>query len=104
MLACRIAVCTSQSKDRVGSMSEAFHLLDLSSQAAAVQRLLRGRTAQEKVAWLAAHGELSQVPITVPNTPVTYWFESSVGIACVFFIDGDEFVFIGDNTTYVVKE
>jgi hypothetical protein len=85
-------------------MSDPFHLLDLCSQAVAVQRLLRGRTAQEKLEWLAAHGELSQIPITVPNVHPTYRFVSSIGMECLFFIDGDEFVFIGDHTTYTVKE
>lgn len=85
-------------------MSDAFHVLDLCSQATAVQRLLRGRTAQEKLAWVGAHGELSLVPITVPNARPIYRFVSSIGMECLFFIDGDEFVFIGDNTTYTVRE
>jgi hypothetical protein len=85
-------------------MSGAFHLLDLSSQAAAVQRLLRGRTPEEKMAWVAAHGELSQVPISLPNGRPTYRFVSSIGMECFFFIVGDRFVFIGDNTTYTIDD
>jgi hypothetical protein len=69
-----------------------------------VQRHLRGRTAQEKLAWLAAHGGLSLVPITVPNARPTYRFVSSIGMECLFFIHDDELVFIGDNTSYTVKE
>jgi hypothetical protein len=85
-------------------MSDNFHLLDLSSQAAAVQQLLRGRTTQEKLAWVATHGELSLVPITDPNVRPIYRFVSSIGMECLFFIDGAEFVFVGDNTTYTVNE
>jgi hypothetical protein len=84
-------------------MSSAFHLLDLPSQAIAVQRLLKGLTAEEKLAWLEAHAALSRVPIP-PNFNPTYRFVSFIGMECLFFIDGDEFVFIGDHTTYTVKE
>jgi hypothetical protein len=31
-----------------------------------------------------------------------YTFESAIGLRCVFMIVGDDFVFFGDNTTYVV--
>ncbi len=79
---------------------DTFCLLDLPSQALAVQQLLSGRTEAEKLAWLKAHGRL--VPVAVPNRPV-YRFESSIGLACVFFVDGEEFVFFGDHTTYTVK-
>lgn len=85
-------------------MSNTFHLLDLGSQALAVQSLLKDRTAEEKVAWLAARGEISRIPMTIPNAPPTFRFVSSIGMESVFFIDGDEFVFIGDHTTYTAKE
>jgi hypothetical protein len=88
---------------RPGFMSGVFHLLDLPSQAIAVQRLLKGRSAEEKLEWLATHGTLSRVPIP-PGLKPTYRFVSSIGMECLFFIDGDEFVFIGDHTTYTVKE
>lgn len=73
-------------------MSDEFHLLDLPSQALAVQRLLKGRTTQENLVWLAARGRLARVPISVPNARPTYRFVSSIGMECAFFIDGDEFV------------
>jgi len=85
-------------------MSDDFRLLDLPSQAAAVQRLLSGRTLEEKRVWMAAHGELSRVPIAVPTARPIYRFVSSIGMECLFFIDGDQFVFIGDHTTYTVEE
>jgi hypothetical protein len=85
-------------------MSGTFHLLDLPSQAPAVQRHLKGCTAEEKLAWLAARGELSRIPIAIPNARPHYQFVSFIGMECIFFIDGDEFVFIGDHTTYTVKD
>lgn len=85
-------------------MSSAFQLLDLPSQANAVQRLLQGCAAEEKLAWVAARGELTRIPISIPNARPTYRFVSTIGMECIFFIDGDEFVFLGDHTTYTVRE
>lgn len=85
-------------------MAGSFQLLDLTSQACAVQRLLRGHTADEKLAWLAAKGDLSRIPTDFPNARPVYQFVSTVGRECRFFIDGDEFVFFGDHTTYTVND
>ena len=52
----------------------AFHLLDLTSQALAVQRLLHGRGAEEKLDWLAARGHLERVATSVPNARPTWRF------------------------------
>ena len=84
-------------------MSNAFQLLDLPSQALAVQGLLGGRPEEEKLAWLEAHGQLVPISTGVPGARPLYKFESVIGLECVFFIDGDEFVFFGDHTTYTVK-
>jgi hypothetical protein len=85
-------------------MSGTFHLLDLTSQAIAVQRLLRGRSMQEKLDWIAARGHLERMATAVPNARPTYRFVSSIGMECAFFVDGDTFVFIGDHTTFTVSE
>ena len=71
-----------------------FHLLDLISQADAVQTLLVGRTLDEKIAWLAAHGKLSALPIEPPGSKQGYWFESNIGMKCTFFFDGDDLVIV----------
>jgi hypothetical protein len=84
-------------------MSDTFHLLDLPSQAVAVQHLLSGRPAAEKLAWLGEHGRLAPIETRVPGGRPVYHFESVIGLGCAFFIDGNEFVFIGDHTTYTVK-
>jgi hypothetical protein len=69
-----------------------------------VQRLLKGRSAEDTLSWLAARGDLLLVPIAIPNARPTYRFVSSIGMECGFFIDGDEFVFIGDHTTSTVTK
>jgi hypothetical protein len=81
-----------------------FHLIDLASQAHAVQRLLTGRPVEEKLAWLAERGELSLVSAADGRFPDTYSFRSRLGFEIAFFIRDDRFVFIGDNTTWVVSE
>ena len=85
-------------------MSESFQLLDLTSQAVAVQRLLRGRSVREKLDWIAAKGQLERVAVSLLNVPQTYRFVSTIGMECLFFIDGDELVFIGDHTTFTVSD
>ena len=85
-------------------MNATFHLIDLVSQAAAVQSLLRGRSAEEKIAWLSSHGSLTPKPKTRPDEHQTFWFETLTGRSCAFFLDGDEFVFVGDHTTFTVKD
>ena len=84
-------------------MPVSFHLLDLPSQALAVQHLLSGRPAAEKLAWLGTHGRLVPIEMSVPGSRPVYHFESMIGLGCAFFIDGDEFVFFADNTTYIVR-
>jgi hypothetical protein len=85
-------------------MNASFQLLDLTSQAVAVQRLLRDRSVRDKLDWFAARGQLEQVATSISNARPTYRFVSTIGIECIFFIDGDEFVFIGDHTTFTVNE
>ncbi len=85
-------------------MSPDFHLLDLHSQGLAVQRLLAGRSEEEKVAWLAARGKLSRVPVALPGARPVYRFVSTIGMESLFFLDHDTIVFIGDHTTYTATE
>jgi hypothetical protein len=87
---------------RGGPMQDDFHLLDLPSQASAIQRMLLDRTEDEKLAWLDRRGRLS--PLETPaGARRAYLFVSTLGLECVFFISGNEFVFFGDHTTYTVK-
>ena len=81
-----------------------FVLMDLPSQALAVERLLRGRTLDEKLAWLAEKGKLTPMGKWNPNLSDTYIFESYLGLWCAYFFRGDKLVLVGDNTTYTVDE
>jgi hypothetical protein len=79
-----------------------FHLLDLPSQAAAVTRTLSGQSESDKLAWIGERGKLCSITVHGLGDRRVYTFESAIGLRCVFMIVGDDFVFFGDNTTYVV--
>ena len=81
--------------------ADTFHLVDLASQAEAVQALLAGRSLGEKIAWFDQHGKLSPVPDSFAGHQV-YAFESATGLKCAFLIKDESLVFIGDNTTWSV--
>ena len=81
-----------------------FHLVDLVSQATAVQSLLRGKSADEKLAWFSSHGTITPKPKTRPDERQCFWFESPTRATCCFFIDDDEFVFVGDHTTFTARD
>ena len=84
-------------------MDNDFHLLDLPSQVSAVQQILNNCTIEDKLEWLAGHGQLSQFPIADPNFQIHYRFVSFIGRESFFFFLNDEFVFIGNHTNYVVE-
>lgn len=84
-------------------MPTPFRLIDLPSQALAVPRLLHGLPDEEKLAWLASRGKLSRVPTGGPGARPVFRFESSIGLQCCFFIADDEFVFMGEHTTFTAK-
>jgi outer membrane murein-binding lipoprotein Lpp len=84
-------------------MSDSFAVLDLSSQGIAVQQRLAKLPEAEKVAWLGRHGSITAIPKHRIDARQCYRFESVVGLECVFFIDGDDLVFIGDHTTYTAR-
>ena len=81
------------------SPSDTFSLLDLASQAEAVQLLLAGRPVEAKVAWFRARGTLSPIPSKSPSAPQVFSFVSNIGRECFFFIDGDDLVLIEGHTT-----
>lgn len=76
------------------AVSTTFHLIDLASQAQAVQLLLQGKSTKEKIEWLSSHGSLTLHPKTRPDEQQHYWFESSTGATCCFFLNDDDFVFV----------
>jgi hypothetical protein len=84
-------------------MSQNFHLIDLVTQAPAVQRLLAGKTDSEKLAWLAARGKLEPVVMTSGGRQ-SYHFESVTKQGAAFFLDAGKLVFVGDHTTFTVSD
>ena len=70
------------------------HILDLPSQANAVQEILRGKSPEEKIQWLAKRGRISLKQKIASEERQVYYFESTLGKECAFFIDGDELVFL----------
>ncbi|MCB1044713.1 MAG: hypothetical protein KDC35_17350 [Acidobacteria bacterium] len=81
-----------------------FVLIDLVSQANAVQRLLVGLADDEKIRWLRRHGDVDEIPNLPHGYPRHYSFVTPVGKECAFFLRGDEFVFLGDHSTFVARE
>ena len=64
---------------------DTFHLVDLASQAEAVQAILASRSPDEKIAWLSQRGTLSRLPGPFAGNQA-YAFESATGLMCAFFI------------------
>ena len=79
-------------------MSDAFHLLDLVSQAHAVQTLLAGKSDAEKLDWLAQRGKVELLPNEYLDQKQSYHFESPIGRGVIFFFDSGKFGFVGDHT------
>ncbi len=81
-----------------------FPLIDLISQANAVQLLLHGKSAEEKIEWLSTHGAIVLKPKQQQDERQCFWFESRIKVNCCFLLDDEEFVFIGDGTTFKVSD
>jgi hypothetical protein len=81
-----------------------FPLIDLISQAKAVQSLLHGKSAEKKIEWLSAHGSIVLKPKQQQDEQQCFWFESTIKVNCCFFLDDEEFVFIGDGTTFKISD
>ena len=81
----------------------AFIVIDLESQAGAFSRFVRGWPEQRILVWLSWYGEIEG--FHVPGSVLTpfYHFTSGPGLSTSFHLKGDQFVFIGDNTTWVPK-
>jgi len=79
---------------RLFFMSQDFHLVDLVSQAQAVQKILAGNSDAEKLAWLANRGKLELLSSEFPDEKQSYHFESAIGREAVFYFDSGEFIFV----------
>src|SRR5262245_26843095 len=72
-----------------------FHLIDLISQCAAVERFLADSPEDEKIAWLAVRGFLRALPGGDGREQV-YRCASPTGLEACFFLSAGRFVFVGD--------
>src|SRR5262245_26989117 len=64
-------------------MAADFHLIDLVSQCAAVERLLGSMSEPQKIDWLSARGRLARFPVHAG--PQVFEFTSTVGREARFF-------------------
>jgi hypothetical protein len=84
-------------------MKDDFHLVDLASQADAVQHLLNGKSATEKLTWRSSHGKISRMEKKMPEWPDTYFFESATGVTCGFVVQGNVFRILGDHCVTAIE-
>lgn len=82
---------------------KSFVLLDLVSQGLAVQRKLAGLPLEQKLQWIAQHGNL-RVRQPVPERPPYYLFTSRLGFVSGFVFDGDELILLGDHHAFTPRE
>ena len=75
-----------------------FVVVDLASQAGAVSRFVRGWSEEQVLTWLSQRGELVGFTDSLGNK--LYSFSSRIGFQVSFFLEGDQFTFIGDNTMW----
>src|SRR5262245_38496551 len=93
-------VCAAQDLSyTIRSVATTFHLIDLVSQCAAVERFLAASSEDEKIAWLSARGRLQALPMSHGHKQV-YQFTATTGLEALFFLSDGLFVFVGDHTTF----
>lgn len=78
-----------------------FAVVDLVSQANAVAAHVRGWSTDQILDWLRKYGTVLSDSTTMDQE--VYFFSSCVGIDASFFLNGDRFTFIVDNTTFSPK-
>jgi hypothetical protein len=86
----------------IQEQAQQFLVIDLVSQASAVASHVRGWSKEQILCWLDEHG----IVRTDPNIrgQEIYFFSSRTGIDAAFYLDGDQFTFIVDNTTFPQSE
>ena len=78
-----------------------FAVVDLVSQASAVASHVRGWSTDQILNWLGEHGTIRSG--ATMGDRETYFFNSRAGIEAIFLLDGDQFTFIVDHTTFCPK-
>jgi hypothetical protein len=82
------------------SATSSFTLIDIVSQAVALQKHMIGWSKEELICWLQVQGTLKEFTDIYGNE--VFSFESSVGFFAIFYLQGTRFTFVfpDDNTTY----
>ena len=83
-------------------MHRDFAVIDLTSQASAVNRYWAGMSPEKKIAWLAKHGSVTSIPTAGFSEVQSFCFESHAGQRCVFALCGDELLLLGEHHWIVV--
>ncbi len=78
-----------------------FIVVNLASQAEAVAEYVRGWSKEHILQWLGRQGEL--VKLENVSTGEVFSFRSRMGFEVKFFLEGDQFTFLGDNTTWMPR-
>ena len=77
-----------------------FVLIDLVSQANAVAKYVQNWSEKQILQWLAQRGTLTK---REDRFGPIYCFESTLGFWVHFFLDGDQFTFLAQHTTWRPK-
>jgi len=78
-----------------------FVIINLASQAYAVARFVEGWSKEQIIDWLRRQGELNG--FTDINGKEYFNFKSKFGFEINFYLNEDEFLFLGDHTTWRPK-
>lgn len=75
-----------------------FLLIDLISQAAALQQYIQGWSKEEVTAWMKEQGTLKEFNDIFGNE--MFSFESPAGLSAGFYLRENRFIFLGDHTFF----
>ncbi len=77
-----------------------FQVVDLISQAVAIEEKLAGKSDREIINWLQDRGKIQKLEKGLPQSKQLFRFHSYIGVEATFFIDSGKFFFIGDHSTF----
>ena len=74
-----------------------FQIIDLISQAIAIEEHLAGKSDREIINWLQERGRIQKLAKQTLQEKQLFRFYSYLGIEATFFLDRGKFFFIGDH-------
>ena len=81
-----------------------FVVVDLISQASAIEKQLAGRSDVEIISWLECKGQIEKLKKQLPQEKQLFRFNSYLGMEAIFFVNNGQFFFIGDHSVFRPKE